>query len=105
MDKTRIISLLTICRKAARLTMGFDPAKESVMTDKARLIVLAADLSPKTEKEIRFFADKKNVSVLKTDISISEMYSGIGKKVGVIAICDDGFAKKLTELITCGQTE
>ena len=98
MNKTKIFNLLTICRKAAKLTMGFDASKEAVMTDKAKLVLTTADISPKTEKEIRFFADKKNVPVIKTDISIDEMNVGLGKKVGLIAVCDEGFSKKLSEL-------
>lgn len=79
--------------------MGFDSVKESIMTGKAHLILLASDISAKTEKEIRFFAEKNGTSVIKTDADIDEYGTAIGKKVGVIAVCDEGFAKKMTELL------
>lgn len=100
MNKTKIFNLLTICRKAGRMAMGFDSAKEAILTDKAKLILTAADISPKTEKEIKFFSDKKNVKVISTDITIEEMNFGLGKKVGIIAVCDEGFSAKMTELVT-----
>ncbi|MGN1415304.1 MAG: L7Ae/L30e/S12e/Gadd45 family ribosomal protein [Oscillospiraceae bacterium] len=98
MNKTKIMNLLTICRKAAKLTTGFDSVKESIGDGSAEVVILASDISPKTEKEVRFFADKKKMPVLKTDISMEEMYGGIGKKAAVMSVCDKGFAEKFTEL-------
>lgn len=98
MNKTKILNLLTICRKAAKLTTGFDSVKESIAEGKAEVILLTCDVSAKTEKEILFFADKKNIGVLKTDISMEEMFGGIGKKAAVMSVCDRGFAEKFTEL-------
>lgn len=98
MNKT--INLLTICRKAGKLILGFDASKDAMLNNKAYLIILASDISPKTEKEIRFFGGKTNVSVIKSNITIDEFYFGLGKKVGIICICDEGFAKKLTEITT-----
>lgn len=96
----KIIDLLTICRKAAKASLGFEAAKQSLAEGKAALILTARDISPKTEKEIRFFADKKKVPVMKTDLTIEETGIGIGRKAGVIAICDEGFSKKLSDLIS-----
>ena len=78
--------------------MGFDAAKEAILKHKAKLIILASDLSPKTEKEIRFVADKAAIPIIKTEISLDEFSFGLGKKVGVLAICDEGFSKKLSQL-------
>jgi ribosomal protein L30E len=97
-----ILNLLTICRKAGKLSMGFDSAAEAVVKRKARLIVLASDLSPKTEKEIRFTAGKASVPVIKTEMSIDEINFGLGKKVGVLAVCDEGFSERLSQLV-CGR--
>ena len=62
-SKEKLFGLLTICRKAGRMTMGFDSVKESILTDKAKAVFLASDISAKTEKEVRFFADQKAVPV------------------------------------------
>ena len=51
-SKEKLFGLLTICRKAGRMTMGFDSVKESILTDKAKAVFLASDISAKTEKEV-----------------------------------------------------
>ena len=94
----KVFGLLTICRKAGRMVMGFDPVKEAVMTDKAKAVFLATDISAKTEKEVRFFARSKDIPVLSLGAAIAEIEFAVGRKAGVIGICDEGFAKKLTEL-------
>lgn len=91
----KIFGLLTICRKAGRMVMGFDLVKEAIMTGKAKAVFLATDISAKTEKEIRFFAQRKNIEVHSLGADISEIGSATGKNAAVIGICDDGFAKKL----------
>ncbi len=98
-NKEKIISLLTICRKSGRIEMGFDSVKEAILTGKAKTVLVASDISPKTEKEIRFFAGKTSVSVNVLPASIAEIEFGTGRKAGVIGICDEGFAKKFIELL------
>lgn len=96
----KLIDLLTVCRKAGRMVMGFDAAKEAVLNGKAGSVLLAEDISPKTEKEIRFFAGKNSIPAAKTGCTQNDFYIGIGKKVGVIAVCDDGFSKKALAIIS-----
>ncbi len=96
--KDKLIGLVTICRKAGRMVMGFDPVKEALAGGKAKIILIAADISPRTEKEVNFYAAKADVQVIKTECTQDEFHYGIGKKVGVIAICDDGFAAKAKQL-------
>jgi len=98
-SKEKIFGLLTICRKAGRMTMGFDSVKESILTGKAKAVFLASDISAKTEKEVRFFAGRASVSTERIDATVEEIEFFTGKKAGVIGICDEGFARKLTELI------
>lgn len=94
----KIMNLLTMCRKAGKMALGFDSVKESILKRKAELILLASDISPKTEKEIRFFADKNGIPAVKTGSTMEGFGMGIGKKVGVIAVCDKGFAGKTAQL-------
>lgn len=90
--------LLTICRKAGRLSLGFDPMKEALTEGKARAVIIASDISPKTEKEVRFFADKRGVSVKKTEMAIDDIYLALGKRAGIITILGEGFAEKALSL-------
>ena len=95
----KLFGLLSMCRKSWRMALGFDMSKEAAEKGKAELIVLASDISPKTEKEVRFFSDKHSVKTVKTNLTIDDFFHGIGKKVGIVAVCDKGFAKKAESLI------
>lgn len=99
----KLLDLLTICRKAGKLETGFDAMKEALIKEKAAAVIVAADISQKTEKEVRFFSDKKNVTVKKADFTIDEVYSRLGKRAGVLTVCDGGFAERALTL--CGEAE
>ncbi len=90
--------LLTICRKAGQLSLGFDPMKEALTEGKARAVIIASDISPKTEKEVRFFSGRSGVPVRKSEMTIDDIYLSLGKKAGIITICGEGFAKKALSL-------
>ncbi len=91
---------LTICRKAGRLAMGFDPMKEALDAGKAHAVIIAADISPKTEKEVRFFSEKHGVPVRKTEMTLEGINRALGKKAGILTICGEGFAEKILRI--CG---
>ncbi len=74
--------------------MGFDPMKDALAEGKACAVIVASDLSPKTEKEVRFFSGKKEIPVKKTSLTLNDIYFALGKKAGIITICDKGFAEK-----------
>ncbi len=100
--KDKLFGLLSICRKSGRMALGFDMSKEAAEKGRAELILLASDISPKTEKEVRFFA--RNKKIIKTAYKIDDFFYGIGKKVGVVAVCDKGFAEKAESLVNSEMT-
>lgn len=96
---SRVVDLLTICRKAGQLELGFDPMKEALASGKAGAVITAADISPKTEKEVRFFAAKSGVPAVRSDITLDEAGRCFGKKAGIFTVCGEGFAAKALELL------
>ncbi|MBQ8978385.1 MAG: ribosomal L7Ae/L30e/S12e/Gadd45 family protein [Oscillospiraceae bacterium] len=96
----RLFGSLTVCRRAGRLAFGFDSTKDSIAEGKAKLVLLSEDASVKTEKEIRFFADRAEVPVMRTDAGMAEFDFYLGKKCAVIAVCDDGFAGAIADRLT-----
>lgn len=90
--------LLTICRKAGLLALGFDPMKDALASGKAKAVLIASDISAKTEKEVRFFSGKSGVPAVKTEMTIDEIYRSLGKKAGILTIYGDGFAEKALSL-------
>lgn len=97
-NNDKLFGLLTVCRRAGRMVSGFDSCKESMEKGKAYLIILASDISPKTEKEVRFFGSKYNVTVIKTAVTRGGFASGLGKEAAVWSVCDEGFAKRAAEI-------
>ncbi len=102
---SNISGLLSICRKAGKLVMGFDPMKEALAGGKACAVIIASDISPKTEKEVRFFSDKKNIPVAVTSMTLDEIHFVIGKKAGILTVCDKGFAEKALALCESENTD
>lgn len=94
----RLSGTLSLCRRAGRLALGYDPVKESVQKENAQLILFAADVSPKTEENIRFAAGSSGLECLKLTYTMDELWFVVGKRVGVVAVNDHGFAAKIREL-------
>lgn len=96
--KEKFLNLLTICRKAGKLVLGFDPAKEEIQSHRAAGVFVTADASPRTKKEVHFFCDREKIPMAETELSMEDIQNAVGRKAGVLAVCDKGFAKRLMEL-------
>lgn len=95
-----ILSLLGFAAKAGKLSFGTHASEFAISTKKANLVLAAEDISAKSFKELKFKADKQNIPVI-TLIGIeSETLSHrVGKKCGIIAVCDSGFADSILKNI------
>ena len=89
------LRVLGLVRRAGKLRWGYDTAVEALKTGEARLVILAGDLSEKTKKNVRFEAARHSVPVLSTAYTMEDLFNAMGKKTGVLAVCDAGFAEKL----------
>lgn len=94
----KTINLLSICRKAGRLIIGFDAVKDTVIKGDASCVLVTENISPKTLKEITFFCGNSNTDIVGIDTHSDEMFKLLGKKVVVAAVTDLGFGKKFREL-------
>ena len=54
------LSTLGLCRKSGKLIHGFDPVCDELKNPRSKIagVVIAKDVSEKTQKEMRFFCDK-----------------------------------------------
>ena len=94
----KIINLLTVCRRAGRLTIGFDAVSDAVKNKKAFCVMTASDISANTLKEISFVCSKYNVKIIPACLTKEELEFYLGKITAVIAVCDRGFADSITAL-------
>jgi ribosomal protein L7Ae-like RNA K-turn-binding protein len=88
----KILTLLGFASKSGNLSFGADSVKESLKRSKAKLVIIASDISDKSRKEIRFFADKNNVRVIDVTYDIATLSHATGKKGGIISVNEKGFA-------------
>ncbi len=97
MDKT--LNLLGLCRRAGKLVMGNDMVQEEVRAGRASLVIMTADISKNTAKKQTAVCSEHGVLTLRLNRSREELGCAVGKFCAVVAVCDRGFAEKLTELI------
>lgn len=105
MEPGKLAGTLTLCRRAGRLAVGYDQVKESVQKKNACLILLAQDISPRTAERVRALAPGQQPPTRELPFSMDELEQLLGKRIGVAAVTDAGFAgsllKKLEE--PCGR--
>ena len=80
--------------------IGFDAVAEELGALRFGGVLLAADVSAKTEKEVRFRAEKHGKEVLKADFTMDNINDAIGKRAGVILITDEGLFGSVRKHIT-----
>ena len=94
----KFFNLFTICEKSGKLVKGFDISKEAVTGRKAACVMVTSDVSPRTLKEVAFMCRSfPELPVINLPFTMEDIGNSIGRKAGVMAVCDKGFAEKLAE--------
>lgn len=93
-DKSGLIS---ICRKAGKLKSGMDMVKSACISGEAYAVFTASDLSAKSLKEVRFAAARSGVAVYGLSMTMEQIADAMGKKTGILAVTDGGFAKSMAK--------
>ncbi|MDQ0270186.1 YlxQ family RNA-binding protein [Cytobacillus purgationiresistens] len=99
MKVNKWMSLLGLANRARKITSGEELTVKDIRNGKAKLILLSADASANTAKKV---TDKcKSYQVPYRIVENREILGhAIGKEARVVvAILDDGFAKKLLTLL------
>lgn len=99
-SQQKAINLLTICKRAGRIIMGFDAVKEAALEKGVSCVIVAENISLKTLKEVKFFCNNTRTKIVKLDIDSTDIFYALGKEVVVMAIADFGFAKRFEEIGT-----
>ena len=85
--------MLGFASKAGKLSCGMAAAQDAMQKKKACLALAASDISQKSKKEIRFFAEKNSVGFAELNrFDSQELSRSIGRKCGIVTINDSGFA-------------
>ncbi len=95
----KLLNSLTMAKRAGRLITGFDETVKNTQAGKIKLILTAADISPKTKKELEFKLRDSKCGMIPTEVTIAEYETALSAKAAVIGIADDGFAKAAKKII------
>ena len=100
----KILTLLGFASKAGKLSYGFDAVKTALTQGKSKLVLIANDVSPKSQKEVLFHSEKFKTSVeLLTAYDMETISHAVGRKCGIISVNDSSFATGLLSAINVGR--
>ncbi len=88
-----VCSAISMCRKAGKLEIGFDVTETAVKKKTAKLVVIALDASPRTEKNILMACEQNNIRTVKLNVTMELIELSVGRKFAVAAVLDENFAK------------
>lgn len=94
----KFLSLLGLCKRAGKLAAGELAAEQAVRREQAFLLLLAEDASQNTKKKFR-----NSAAYYKLPLAELGKKEELGRAIGaemrsIIAITEEGFAKKLKQL-------
>ena len=90
MDEKRVLGMLSLCRRAGRLTAGMEAVLEAAGKGAAFLVLLAEDLSPRSARRLRQKLPALPVATLPCTMQTLSVVTG--KLSGILAVCDENFA-------------
>lgn len=99
MNQPKWVSLLGLANRARKVISGEELVIKEVRNGKAKLVLLSNDASANTEKKVTDKCSHYNVP-----LEVVENREQLGHAIGkdsrvVIAVLDEGFAKKLRTLL------
>lgn len=95
----KILTLLGFASKAGRLAYGQAASLEAMQRQKTKLLVIASDLSVKSQKELKFHAEKNNTQYLVLqEIGIAELSNAVGRSCGAVSVNDGSFADAIKNI-------
>ncbi len=98
------LTLLGFAAKAGKLSYGMDAVKTALLQKKSKLVLMANDISPKSQKEVLFFAKKQNVTVnVLRDYNMETVSHAVGRKCGILSVNDSSFSNALTSELEAGR--
>lgn len=94
----KLLNFLGLCRRAGKMKIGCDTVIESIEFGNSKLVLMASDISENTKKKVISALNGVECNIL--DYTKDELSFSLGKTCAVLSVEDEGFAKKLSELIS-----
>lgn len=91
----RTAQLLSLCLRAGKLAMGFDPVKEAVLKGKACLLAASLHASQNTRERMRVLAEEHRLPLVFLNEALDDLWYILGKRVGVLCVTDSALGQKI----------
>lgn len=98
MNKVKVMNLLGLAQRAGKLVTGEELSIKEIRAQKAQLVLVANDAGKNTHKKVLDKSTYYEVPCFDS-LTAEEITHAIGKPRMVVCVMDQGFAKKLKELI------
>ncbi len=100
----KVLTLLGFSAKAGKLSYGMDATVSAIKQKKAKLVLIAGDVSQKSQKEIIFQSESYKVKYLKLEnFDMDTITHAVGRKCGILSVNDDSFASGLIKALEDGR--
>ena len=103
MNTDRVIAMLGFAMRAGKLITGTELICTAMASKKCKikLLLICSDSSDATKKKLVSKSEFYKITALTVDITQERLGQAIGKiySPAAVAICDEGFAKQITEAI------
>ncbi len=99
----KLLNLLGIAKRAGKLTAGEEKTIDSIRSQTAKLVFVAADAGENTRKKVKDKCSYYNIPLI-DKYSNTELSQATGSPNRVVlSIADSGFGKKMLELAEKGK--
>lgn len=98
------LSLLGLCRRAGKLSLGHDACKLALNSGKAVMCVICSDASERLNDEISGIAKAKGIGIYDVKYSMTDIKQALSFKAAVFTVDDEGFAKLLVAKLNENQS-
>ncbi|SFH67519.1 YlxQ-related RNA-binding protein [Pisciglobus halotolerans] len=98
-NQQKVLNLLGLATRAGKCITGEELTLKKVRSKEAKIVFIASDASSNTNKKISDKCHYYDIPYF-SDFSQSELSQAIGKKRTIVSIIDNGFAKKIRELLS-----
>lgn len=96
-NEEKILNLLGLAKRAGKLSTGEALVIDEIRKQKAKLVFIASDASENTRKKVSDKSSTYKVPYLNR-FTHEQLSHAIGQNRKVIAVMDNGFAKRIKEL-------
>ena len=97
------MNFLGLCRRAGKLTIGYDAVTDTVVKGEAQAVIVARDISNNTLSKLSKVCGEHMVRIIEIERSKEQMSLALGRLTAAASVTDSGFARNI-EILSTNET-